>query len=214
MDLQASINSYGKVLAEADKARKAEEAKELELRQKDIYSAAAQKEMIEQLRADYKDARYKYKARAYALFDEIAAEIERRHADVDLGDNKLLTALKVIEVSGKDNWQLHDSIIRQFHGNQQALQVLKAAFDKAGIPTGIEKHIYDYEEKLRTAQVALERAFTGVEKHTYYGAAKAMQEIARYEGYDLDVDGLFPTGQTDEITMLMGLPRNWEDLAK
>ena len=35
MDLQSSINSYGKVLAEADKARKAEEAKELELRKKD-----------------------------------------------------------------------------------------------------------------------------------------------------------------------------------
>jgi len=34
MDLQSSINSYGKVLAEADKARKAEEAKELELRKK------------------------------------------------------------------------------------------------------------------------------------------------------------------------------------
>jgi len=214
MDLQSSFNSYGKVLAEADKARKAEEAKELELRKKDIYSAAAQKEMTEQLRADYRDVRAKYKVRAYNLFDEIAAEIERRHADVDLADNKLLTALKVIEVSGKDNWQLHDSIIRQFHGNQPALQVLKAAFDKAGIPTGIEKHIYDYEDKLRQAQVALERAFTGVEKHTFYGAAKAMQEIAQYEGYDLDVDALFPSGHVDEVTMLMGLPRNWEDLAK
>jgi len=39
MDLQSSINSYGKVLAEADKARIAEEAKELELRKNDIYSA-------------------------------------------------------------------------------------------------------------------------------------------------------------------------------
>jgi len=209
MDSQSSINSYGKVLAEADKARKAEEAKELELRKKDIYSAAAQKEMTEQLRADYRDVRAKYKVRAYNLFDEIAAEIERRHADVDLADNKLLTALKVIEVSGKDDWQLHESIIRQFHGNQQALQVLKAAYDKAGIPTGIEKHIYDYEDKLRAAQTALERAFTGVEKHTFYGAAVLMREIARYEGCDLDVEGLFPTGKVDEIAKLMGLSPDW-----
>jgi hypothetical protein len=161
--------------------------------------------------ADYKDARSKYKARAYALFDEIAGEIERRHADVNLNDPRLLTALQIISVSGKDDWQLHDSIIRQFHGNQQALQVLKAAYDKAGIPTGIEKHIYDYEDKLRQAQTALERAFTGVEKHTFYGAAKLMQEIARYEGYDLDVEGLFPTGKVDEIAKLMGLSRNWDD---
>lgn len=209
MDLQFSINSYGKVLALAENARADEEAKELELRKQDIYSAAAQKQMIEKLLADYKDVRSKYKARAYALFDEITAEIERRHADVDLGDNKLLTALKVIEVSGKDDWQLHESIIRQFHGNQQALQVLKAAYDKAGIPTGIEKHIYNYEDKLRQAQTALERAFTGVEKHTFYGAAALMQEIARYEGYDLDVDALFPTGKVDEIAKLMGLSPDW-----
>ena len=209
MDIQSSINSYGKVLAEADKARIAEEAKELELRKNDIYSATAQKQMIEKLLADYKDVRSNYKARAYALFDEIAGEIERRHADVDLSDNKLLTALKVIEVSGKDDWQLHESIIRQFHGNQQALQVLKAAYDKAGIPTGIEKHIYNYEDKLRQAQTALERAFTGVEKHTFYGAAVLMREIARYEGCDLDVDALFPTGQTDEIAKLMGLSPDW-----
>ena len=209
MDLQSSINSYGKVLAEADKARIAEEAKELELRKNDIYSATAQKQMIEKLQADYKDARSKYKARAYALFDEIAGEIERRHADVDLNDPRLLTALQIISVSGKDDWQLHESIIRQFHGNQQALQVLKAAFDKAGIATNIDKHIYDYQDKLRSAQTALERAFTGVEKHTFYGAAKLMQEIARYEGYDLDVEGLFPTGKVDEIAKLMGLSPDW-----
>ena len=77
LDLQSSINSYGKVLALAENARADEEAKELELRKKDIYSAAAQKEMIEKLRADHKSVRDGYRARAEALFDEIDAEIER-----------------------------------------------------------------------------------------------------------------------------------------
>ena len=88
-------------------------------------------------------------------------------------------------------------------------QGLKAAYDKAGIPTGIEKHIYNYEDKLRQAQTAMERAFTGVEKHTFYGAAVLMREIARCEGYDLDVEGLFPTGKVDEIAKLMGLSPDW-----
>ena len=121
----------------------------------------------------------------------------------------LLTALQIISVSGKDDWELHESIIAQFHGDQRSLQVLKAAFEKAGIATNVDKHIYNYEDKLRAAGVAMERAFTGVEKHTFYGAAVLMQEIARYEGYDLDVEALFPTGKVDEIAKLMGLSPDW-----
>ena len=128
---------------------------------------------------------------------------------MNLNDPRLLTALQIISVSSKDDVELHESIIAQFHGDQRSLQVLKAAFEKAGIATNIDKHIYNYAEKLRAAQTALERAFTGVEKHTFYGAAKLMQEIARYEGYDLDVEGLFPTGKVDEIAKLMGLSPDW-----
>ncbi len=208
--LQEKIDFYGKVLALAENARADEEAKELELRKKDIYSAAAQKEMIEKLRADHKSVRDGYRARAEALFDEIDAEIESRHADVNLNDPRLLTALQIISVSSKDDVELAESIIGQFHGRQRELQVLKAAFEKVGIATNIGKHIYDYREALRAARVAMERAFNAVEiKHTFYGAAVLMRDIARYEGCDLDIEGLFPTGKVDEIAKLMGLSPDW-----
>jgi len=208
--LQEKIDFYGKVLALAENARADEEAKELELRKNDIYSAAAQKEMIEKLRADHKSVRDGYRARAEALFDEIDAEIESRHADVNLNDPRLLTALQIISVSSKDDVELAESIIGQFHGQQRELQVLKAAFEKVGIATNIGKHIYDYREALRAARVAMERAFNAVEiKNTFYGAAVLMRDIARYEGCDLDIEGLFPTGKVDEIAKLMGLSPDW-----
>jgi len=119
---------------------------------------------------------------------ESARESARKRLDyLDVNDDSLVKALKLIEVMGSNLTEgKANSINEQFRGNQGALSTLKSAYKKAGADSGlIDTMLYrNFENEWDSAR----RAVLGELNPEGYlnSSAQAVKHLADLEGVDFD----------------------------
>jgi len=119
---------------------------------------------------------------------ESARESARKRLDyLDVNDDSLVKALKLIEVMGSNLTEGKvNSINEQFRGKQGALSALKSAYKKAGVTGGlIDTMLYrNFENEWDSAR----RAVLGELNPEGYlnSSAQAVKHLADLEGVDFD----------------------------
>jgi hypothetical protein len=150
---------------------------------------------------------------------ESARESARKRLDyLDVNDDSLVKALKLIEVMGSNLTEGKvNSINEQFRGKQGALSALKSAYKKAGVTGGlIDTMLYrNFENEWDSAR----RAVLGeLNPEGYLNAsAQAIKRLADLEGVDfdpvIDKSEIHSMGQLESMTV-DDINANWHEVSK
>ena len=150
---------------------------------------------------------------------ESARESARKRLDyLDVNDDSLVKALKLIEVMGSNLTEGKvNSINEQFRGKQGALSALKSAYKKAGVTGGlIDTMLYrNFENEWDSAR----RAVLGeLNPEGYLNAsAQAVKRLADLEGIDfdpvIDKSEIHSIGQLESMTV-DDINANWHEVSK
>ena len=160
-----------------------------------------------------------YLNQALEAYDKAMVAARKRGEFLDVNDEKLTNAMRLIRELGNDlTDETASSINSQFIGDQSSLKALKGLYKKAGISHDglIDTNMYaDFERTWGNARSAL---YSEMELDGYVNSAgQAIAKIAKLEG--LEFDPVIDKNMINSQDQIRGMSTeqvnsNWEEISK
>lgn len=133
--------------------------------------------------------------------------VAKRHELLDLEDDKLGNALKIIQTAGSNITD--DSIkkiLSQFIGDQSSLRVLKQSLMSSGASPSelLDSVIYEPVSTFHSVRNEVEGYLNPLQFVSVNQAARQIQKIAKYEGFEFNAD-IDPNSVTEVTRAAAGL---------